>query len=101
MPDPSIANTFTLFCYGQPIDFQPYQNSPFNITYFGDKISQAELFNLTMENLTELQQVTSGMHILSNALFAGKGPQFLVDTAATFFGYPIYDVDLKPKYLSV
>ena len=43
------------------------------VVYFGAGIRQAELFNMTLENLTELQQITAGMHILANALFSGNG----------------------------
>lgn len=101
MPNSSVSDSFTLFCYGKSIDFSSYQNSRFNITYFGDEITQAELFNFTLENLTEIQQLTSGMHILSNALFSGNGLQYLVDTAANLFGNPIYVVDLQHKYLAI
>ena len=101
MPDSFVSDSFTLFCYGRPIDFSAYQNSRFNITYFGNDISPAELFNVTLENLTEIHQITSGMHILSNALFSGNGLQYLVDTAARLFGNPIYVVDLQYKYLAI
>lgn len=101
MPTASINEPFTLYCYGDTIDFSAYQNSTFNITYFGNDVSQANLFNITLENLTEIHQVTSGMHLLSNALFSGKGLQYLIDTASQLFGNPIYVVDLQHKYLAI
>ncbi|MDD3401947.1 MAG: helix-turn-helix domain-containing protein [Hespellia sp.] len=101
MPSPGSKGAFTLFCYGKSIDFSLYQNSAFNITYFGADVRPDELFNTSLENLTELQQVTSGMHILLNALFSGNGLQYLVDTAAHLFENPIYVVDLQHKYLAI
>ena len=101
MPSPKAGTPFTLFCYGKTIDFSKYQDSIFNITYFGEDIIPAELFNTSLENLTELQQVTSGMHILLNALFSGNGLQYLVDTASHLFDNPIYVVDLQNKYLAI
>lgn len=101
MPNATSREAFTLFCYGDPLDFSVYQDSRFNITYFGTEISQPELFNISLENLTEIQQITSGMHILSNALFSGNGLQYLIDTAAYLFGNPIYVVDLQYKYLAI
>lgn len=101
LPDADIASVFTLFCYGDEPDFSPYQESKFTIVYFGAGVSQAELFNVTLENLTELQQITTGMHILSNALFSGNGLQHLIDTASQIFGNPIYVVDLQNKYLAM
>ena len=101
MPDAKNNCIFTLFCYGESIDFSRYQESTFTIVYFGTEISQAELFNVTLENLTEVQQITAGMHILSNALFSGNGLQHLVDTASHLFGNPIFVVDLQSKYLAI
>lgn len=101
MPDANIHHTFTLFCYGKEIDFTPYIDSSFAVVYFGSGMSQTKLFNATLENLTEIQQITSGMHILSNALFSGDGLQHLVDTASHIFGNPIYVIDLQNKYLAM
>lgn len=101
MPEASHGHRFTLFCYGKEIDFSRYGGSAFMIVYFGEAISQAELFNAALENLTELQQITAGMHILTNALFSGNGLQHLVDTASHLFGNPIYVVDLQNKYLAM
>lgn len=101
MPDASIKEAFMLFCYGTAIDFSAYSDSGFHITFFGEDISLPELLNLSLENLTEIQQITSGMHILTNALFSGNGLQYLVDTAARLFGNPIYVVDLQYKYLAI
>ncbi|CUX18814.1 PucR family transcriptional regulator [Clostridium sp. C105KSO13] len=101
MPSPKAESIFTLFCYGKPIDFSIYQESAFNITYFGEDVSPDALFNTSLENLTELHQVTSGMHILLNALFSGNGLQYLVDTASHLFENPIYVVDLQNKYLAI
>lgn len=101
MPDPRTDHAFTLFCCGESIDFSQYQESVFTIAYFGADIPQAELFNTTLENLTEIQQITAGMHILTNALFSGNGLQHLIDTASHLFGNPIYVVDLQNKYLAM
>lgn len=101
MPDADNGHVFTLFCYGEETDFDRYQESTFTVVYFGADIPQAELFNTTLENLTELQEITAGMHILSNALFSGNGLQHLVDTASHLFGNPVYVVDLQNKYLAM
>ena len=101
MPEADNRQIFTLFCYGEEIDFSRYRESSFTVVYFGAGIRQAELFNMTLENLTELQQITAGMHILANALFSGNGLQYLVDTASHLFGNPIYVVDLQNKYLAM
>jgi len=101
MPDAKSNHNFILFCYGMEIDFSLYEESAFTVAYFGPDISQAELFNTTLENLTELQAITAGMHILVNALFSGNGLQYLVDTASHIFGNPIYVVDLRNKYLAI
>lgn len=101
MPDAESQCTFTLFCYGEEIDFSLYQECPFTIVYFGPDVPQEELFNHTLEVLTKLQQVSAGMHILLNALFSGKGLQHLVDTASHLFGNPIYVADLQNKYLAM
>lgn len=101
MPDAKLNHTFTLFCYGKEIDFSQFLESSFTIVYFGSDISQARLFNAALETLTQLQQITSGMHILLNALFSGNGLQHLVDTASHLFGNPIYVIDLQNKYLAM
>lgn len=101
MPDTGVAGTFMLFCHGPAIDFSVYDHCDFHITYFGANISQADLFNFTMENLTELQQITAGMHLLVNALLTGNGLQYLVDTATDIFENPIYVIDLQNKYLAM
>lgn len=101
MPDENVPESFILFCYGKVIDFSRYVNSAFTIAYFGESILQAELFNFAMENLTEVHQITAGMHILVNALFSGNGLQYLVDTATRLFSNPIYVVDLQNKYLAI
>ena len=101
LPHRDTVSTFTLFCYGDEIDFSPYDESAFTIVYFGPEISQAQLFNVTLENLTELQQITTGMHILTNALFSGNGLQHLIDPASQLFNNPIYVVDLQNKYLAM
>ena len=101
LPDPSTPETITIFCYGDIIDFSKYKNSSFRILYFGQEISQAELFNFTSESMTDIPQVSMGMHILVNALFSGNGLQHLVDAAAEIFGNPVYVVDLQHKYLAI
>ena len=101
LPDPSMPEDFAVFCCGDAIDFSAYENSAFTIVYFGNDISCERLFNLTMEHLTELQQITVGMHLLVNAVFSGNGLQYLIDTATHIFGNPIYVVDLQNKYLAM
>ncbi len=101
LPDADIGGTFILFCYGTSADFSIYSGSSFNITYFGDSLNPEDLFNLIIESLTEIQQISTGMHILANALFSDKGLQYLVDTATSLFGNPIYVVDLQHKYLAM
>lgn len=101
LPDTSISDFFVIFCYGNEIDFSVYDQSPFRIIYFGNNISQADLFNISIENMTTIPQISMGMDILMNALFSGKGLQYLVDTASDIFGNPIYVVDLQHKYLAI
>lgn len=101
LPDPSMPEDFAVFCCGNAIDFSAYENSAFTVVYFGNDISCERLFNLTMEHLTELQQITVGMHLLVNAVFSGNGLQYLIDTATHIFGNPIYVVDLQNKYLAM
>lgn len=101
MPDPALACGSVFFCYGEPADFSRYARSRFTVVYFGAAISQAELFNVSLESLSELHEITVGMHLLVNALFSGNGLQYLVDTATQIFGNPVYVVDLQYKYLAM
>lgn len=101
LPSPDIRHEFTVFCYGDRPDPALYAQSTFTIVWFGEQVTQTELFNITLEHLTELQQITSGMHLLVNALFSGNGLQYLIDTATKIFGNPIYVVDLQNKYLAM
>ncbi len=101
MPEPISACETIFFCYGEPADFPLYVHSRFTVVYFGPSVSQAALFNASLECLSELQEITTGMHLLVNALFSGNGLQFLVDTATQIFGNPVYVVDLQSKYLAI
>lgn len=101
MPDPETDSEFTFFCCGEPVDFSRYARSPFTLAYFGSAVSQAALFNASLESISRLQEISAGMHLLVNALFSGNGLQYLVDTAAQIFGNPIYVVDLQHKYLAI
>ena len=101
LPSQDTTETFTVFCYGEALDFTRYAQAPFRIVYFGTDIAPAELFNLSIENMTELPQISLAMHILMNIIFEGKGLQKLVDTAAELFGNPIYVIDLQYKYLAI
>lgn len=101
LPDREIPDSFTVFCYGKPIAFSDYSNAAFHVVYFGEEISQAELFNITIENMTETPKISRATHILMNTLFSGKGLQHLVDAASEIFGNPIYVVDLQHKYLAI
>lgn len=101
LPAPSVTGDFTIFCYGDAVDFSVYEEAGFRIVYFGRDITQADLFNVSIEKMTAVPQISMGMHILGNALFSGNGLQHLVDTAAEIFGNPIYVVDLQHKYLAI
>lgn len=101
LPEPSVSETFTIFCFGDTVDFSLYEQTTFRIVYFGQEISLADLFNIAIENMTAIPQISAGMHVLMNALFSGKGLQHLVDTASDLFGNPVYVVDLQHKYLSI
>lgn len=101
LPDISINDNFIVFSYGEPIDFSIYSQASFNIIYFGNNISQAELFNIIIENMKENPLIFKKLHILMNALYNGKGLQYLVDTASELFANPIYVVDLQYKYLAI
>lgn len=101
LPDPTTSDCFTIFCYGRAVDFSVYDSAAFVLVYFGENISQADLFNIIIENITAVPQISIGMNTLMNALFSGKGLQHLIDTAAQIFGNPIYVVDLQNKYLAI
>lgn len=101
LPDPAIPEHFIVFCYGKPFDLSLYADSAFHLVYFGEELSQAELFNLSSESMEEAPQIARGMHALMNAFFTGRGLQYLVDSAAELFGNPIYVVDLQQKYLAI
>ena len=58
LPDCTITDSFTVFCYGEAVDFSCYDDATFCITYFGSEISQADLFNVVIENLRETPQVS-------------------------------------------
>ena len=101
LPDPELPSEFTFFCCGEWADFSRYDSSAFTVAYFGPSVSEAALFNDCLENLSQLQEITAGMHLLVNALFSGNGREYLVDTAARILGNPIYVVDLQHKYLAI
>ena len=101
LPSHDLTEAFTMFCYGDTIDFSKYNKASFRIVYFGSRISQEDLFNISIENMTELPQISMALHILMNVLFEGKGLQQLVDTAAELFGNPVYVIDLQYKYLAI
>lgn len=101
LPDPKLPSEFTLFCCGEPADFSRYDSTSFTVAYFGPSVSEAALFNDCLEQLSQLQEITAGMHLLVNALFSGNGLQYLVDTATRILGNPIYVVDLQHKYLAI
>ena len=66
MPSAIVDSEFTLMCFGEKVDFSAYNESRFTILYFGTSFSQAALFNTAMELLTEIQQITAGMHLLEH-----------------------------------
>lgn len=101
LPRQSQAGRFTLLCHGAPVDFSEYGSSTFTLVYLGEGVSYQQLFNTVQEQLTEVQQITAGMHILINAFFSEKGLQYLIDTAARVFGNPVYVTDLQYKYLAI
>ncbi|TGY98278.1 PucR family transcriptional regulator [Petralouisia muris] len=101
LPPPDLDNSIILFCLEQSANFQQYETSAFQVAAFEPGISQGEFLNFILDCLTEIQQITSGMHILVNALFSGNGLQYLIDTATNIFGNPIYVIDLQYKYLAM
>ncbi len=101
LPEPDYSMHLCIFCYGERIDFSRYADSAFSLVYLGEQVSSHDLFNELLELLTEIEQITAGLHILSNALFSDKGLQNLVDNAAEIFGNPVYVVDLQGKYLAI
>lgn len=96
-----IDSPVIIFCFEPPAEHYIYENSNFQAVFFEPGTSHGELWNFIMECLTEIQQITTGMHILVNALFSGNGLQYLVDTATDLFGNPIYVIDLQHKYLAM
>ena len=101
IPEPELEIPIILFCLEQSADFCRYEESAFQIAVFDSEISQGDFLNFILECLTEIQQITAGMHLLVNALFSGNGLQYLIDTATDIFGNPIYVVDLQYKYLAM
>ncbi len=101
LPETDMDSPIIIFCLGHLTDHRIYENSNFQIVFFEPDISQGELMNFILECLTEVQQITAGMHILVNALFSGNGLQYLIDTATDLFGNPIYVIDLQHKYLAM
>lgn len=101
LPRPDTDSRFIIFCCGADTDFSVYEECSFTVTYFGADTSLPDLFNCTMEFLSETQALAAGMHILVNALFSGNGLQYLTDAAADLFGNPVCVVDLQNKYLAV
>ncbi len=101
LPEPACRGEFILFCYGEAEDFSPYADSTFTVCHFAGCQSPAELFNASMDLLMELPDIVTGMHILVNALFSGRGLQYLVDSATQILGNPVYVVDLQNKYLAI
>ncbi len=101
LPPASCLGHFAIICHGNSIDFSNYANSSFTIIHIGNEVSYPQLFNFIQGQLTEIQQITAGMHIMANALFSDKGLQYLIDTGATIFGNPLYLVDLQHKYLAI
>jgi sugar diacid utilization regulator len=101
LPEPDMGSPAVIFYLGGPLNPDAYKDSMFQIVTFEPDISPGQLMNLVLECLTEIQQITAGMHILVNALFSGNGLQYLVDTATNLFGNPIYVIDLQHKYLAM
>ncbi len=101
LPEPYMGSPVVIFYLGRSLEPDVYKDSIFQIVTFGPDISQGQLLNFILECLTEIQQITAGMHILVNALFSGNGLQYLVDTATNLFGNPIYVIDLQHKYLAM
>ncbi|MBQ9023472.1 MAG: helix-turn-helix domain-containing protein [Eubacterium sp.] len=101
LPSPDENLRICIFCYGSRIDFSPYVGTNTGLVYVGEDVSSHELFNDLLEELTEVEQITAGLHILSNALFSGNGLQYLVNQAAVVFENPISVVDLQGKYLAI
>ncbi|MBO5657213.1 MAG: helix-turn-helix domain-containing protein [Agathobacter sp.] len=101
LPAPSLDQPFTIFCYGEQIDFSTYAQAAFRVIYFGEDISQAELFNIAIESMTVQPQLSIAIHTLMNVIFEVKGLQQLVDTASALVGNPIYVIDLQYKYLAI
>lgn len=96
-----IDSSVIIFCFEPPVDCHIYDKCKFQAVFFEPDTSHGELWNFIMECLTEIQQITTGMHLLVNALFSGNGLQYLVDTATDLFGNPIYVIDLQHKYLAM
>lgn len=72
LPRPDTDSRFIIFCCGADTDFSVYEECSFTVTYFGADVSLPDLFNCTMEFLSETQALAAGMHILVNALFSGN-----------------------------
>lgn len=101
LPSETQSGHFVIFCYGTPIDFSKYEQSTFTLVFFDHIASYQHFFNTLQAHLTEVQQITAGMHIMVNALISEKGLQYLVDTAAKIFCNPLYVIDLQHKYLAI
>lgn len=101
LPLPTQAGEFAVLCYGSPVSRKQYSNSTFTLIYLQNVDSYQTLFNHVQDLLTEVQQITAGMHLLVNELLSDQGLQQLIDTAGSIFGNPVYVVDLQHKYLAI
>ncbi len=101
LPGADQDGEFVIICLGEENDFSAYTNSTYTLIHLSSEHSFQEMFNIIQSNVMEIQHITAGMHIMVNALFSNKGLQYLVDTAATIFGNPVYVVDLQHKYLAI
>lgn len=101
LPRPEQCGDFTVICIGNREDFSTYADITYTLVCLSCDVSFQEMFNTIQMQITEVQQITAGMHIMVNALFSNKGLQYLVDTASKVFGNPVYVVDLQKKYLAI
>lgn len=101
LPKPDQPGHFCVLCYGKRTDLKRYSGSTFTLVYLSTPLKPETLLNEILGYLSVMQDISAGVHILSNAVFSDRGLQHVVDTAAQLFQNPVYVVDLQGKYLAI
>ena len=101
LPPPDTSGAFTILCYGDSLPVSRYDKSSFRVLYIPSEPNATEIFNIIQDTLSEIQKISTGLHILVDAFFAEQGLQYLIDVAYGVFGNPLFVIDNSYKYLAV